>query len=147
MIGGLHFAVRGLPIPQGSKVAGVTRSGKPYLRDVKPKRLKSWRRAVGAAAATAMTGPLLDGPVTVWAEFCVGPRPKSSKRVYPSVKPDLDKLIRAVNDACTDVVWTDDSRVVDLHVRKRYGDIPGVDVEILPYADEPFEKRLERGSR
>ena len=141
---GLHFAVRGLPVPQGS--ARAFNIGGRAVIVTKTARLCDWRQAIAKAAGEMMVGALLDCPLTVYADFTFL-RPKSSKRVYPSVRPDLDKLARALLDACTDVVWTDDSRVVDLYVRKRYGDIPGVDVEILPHADEPFEKRLERGSR
>lgn len=35
-------------------------------------------------------------------------------------KPDTDKLIRAVCDAMTSIVWGDDSQVVEVHARKRY---------------------------
>ena len=144
MIGGLYFTVRGLPVPQGSSRAFVV-AGKARIV-TKTARLSDWRSAIATAAGTVMgTEPLLDGPLTVRAEFFL-PRPKSTKRVYPAVRPDLDKLARALLDGCTGVVWTDDSRVVDLIVSKRYGDAPGVSVEILPHAAEPFESRLERGS-
>jgi Holliday junction resolvase RusA-like endonuclease len=44
--------------------------------------------------------------------------------------PDLDKLIRAILDALTGVVWRDDGQVVDIVASKVYADTPGVDVVI-----------------
>nr|DAN37658.1 MAG TPA: Endodeoxyribonuclease RusA [Caudoviricetes sp.] len=62
------------------------------------------------------------------------PKPKRPRWDVPAVKPDLDKLTRAVFDALTDAgVWRDDSRVVDMRVTKRYEDaeaVPGVWVEV-----------------
>lgn len=66
----------------------------------------------------------------IWAEFNFV-RPKSSKRDYPSVKPDLDKLERALLDGLTDsgVIW-DDALVVSMTASKRYADRPHVRVLI-----------------
>jgi Holliday junction resolvase RusA-like endonuclease len=59
------------------------------------------------------------------------PRPKSVKREYPSVAPDLDKLLRGLFDACTAAkVWGDDSQAVDVIATKRYSDAPGCSVSI-----------------
>lgn len=38
----------------------------------------------------------------------------------PTVKPDVDKLARQVLDVLTGSVWDDDSRIVELLVRKQY---------------------------
>ncbi len=67
----------------------------------------------------------------VRVEFIL-PRPKSVKRIYPAVKPDLDKLVRAVLDGLWPA-WGDDAQVVGLLASKRYcgeGELPGVWVEI-----------------
>ena len=50
--------------------------------------------------------------------------------MVPGTRPDLDKLARALLDGITGVVVKDDSLVVDLMVGKRYGEAPGVVVEI-----------------
>lgn len=62
-------------------------------------------------------------------------RPKSvRKRLYPYVRPDLDKLIRAVLDAITGVIIKDDAQVVDIFAKKLYvtsiNDMPGVEINI-----------------
>jgi crossover junction endodeoxyribonuclease RusA len=53
-------------------------------------------------------------------------RPESvpaRKRPHPTVKPDVDKLTRAVFDAISSVLYRDDAQVVHLQVRKRYVDV------------------------
>jgi Holliday junction resolvase RusA-like endonuclease len=44
--------------------------------------------------------------------------------------PDLDKLVRAILDSLTGVVWRDDAQVVDIVARKVYAETPGVDIAI-----------------
>jgi crossover junction endodeoxyribonuclease RusA len=54
---------------------------------------------------------------------------------WPSVKPDADKLLRAVGDALTGVLIEDDARVVNIAGSKRYcvGDEPpGAIITIIP---------------
>lgn len=51
-------------------------------------------------------------------------------RTYPSAKPDLDNVIKAVLDALNGVAYKDDARVVGLYSQKVYSDNPGVLVEI-----------------
>lgn len=128
------FTVRGLPVPQGSSRAFAVGGKARIVSTSAP--LSAWRNAIAVAASREMgTDPLLDEPLSVTATFML-PRPASipKKRVYPAVKPDLDKLARALMDALTGVVWRDDSRVVEMSIDKRYTDTPGVTVvvEVLP---------------
>lgn len=46
---------------------------------------------------------------------------KANAPAFPHTKPDADKLLRAVQDAMKGVVYTDDSRIVDPQVSKRWG--------------------------
>lgn len=131
----LDFFVEGAPVPQGSKNAYV-RGGRAVLVDANP-RLKAWRVAVRAAAEAAVEEAgweTLDEPCCVRLGFTM-PSPKRPRWGVPAVKPDLDKLTRAVFDALTDAgVWRDDSRVVSMEVAKKYedgeGEVPGVWVEV-----------------
>lgn len=50
--------------------------------------------------------------------------------IYPSAKPDLDNVVKAVLDALNGIAYKDDARVVGLHSQKIYSDTPGVLVEI-----------------
>ena len=53
-------------------------------------------------------------------------KPKTVKRIYPFVRPDLDKLCRAVLDALTGIAYKDDQQVVSLFATKSYGERAGV---------------------
>ena len=66
---------------------------------------------------------IADGPVSVRLLFLM-PRLKTVIRKYPTGKRegDVDKLLRAILDAMTGVVYGDDSQVVDAHPRKEYTD-------------------------
>lgn len=143
-----HVFVRGVPVTQGSITPGVTRDGKPYARHDNRANLKSWRHAIGEAVRREIGGlPRITGqPVFVTATFFVA-RPQShygtgrnagvlkdSAPRYPTSKPDVDKLTRALLDALTQdaALYGDDSQVVDAVIKKRYADSnpPGVGIEI-----------------
>ena len=124
------FWVDGDPIPQGSKTAYVV-NGRAVLADANSKKLKPWRKAIATAAAAEFVGhPKLVGPVVVHVEFRFV-RGKTVKRDHPSVKPDVDKLLRAVLDGVTDSgVWADDAQVVTLRGHKVYADRAGALVRV-----------------
>lgn len=125
----VSFFVPGVPVPQGSKT--IRRHGdKAWLTDVNDKALKAWRTSVNKIAAEAMADKQpLDSAVEVHATFYL-PKPASVKRDYPHVKPDLDKLQRALFDSLQPC-FVDDSRVTDVVASKRYAEVTGVTVRIL----------------
>ena len=119
--------VRGKPQPQGSKrhVGGGV-----MIEAVKG--LDAWCCDVRDALNLAWHEEPRDGAVVVTLSFQFL-RPKSvteKKRPYMTVRPDVDKLARAVMDAMTGVVLSDDARVVHLTAEKRYGFVAGVDISV-----------------
>lgn len=117
---GLTLWVDGVPVPQGSKAARVV-NGRAQLFDHGSSQLAGWRKAVRAEATVWWGGrsPMVDA-VAVQLRF-VTMRPASARRrQWPGVRPDVDKLARAVLDALTGVVWADDSQVVRLLATKEY---------------------------
>ena len=121
------FFVPGEPITEGSTKAFTSGQRVVVTHDRGPE-LAAWRtrvkRAAQEAAREAGWEPRYDGPVVVNAVFMLR-RPKSAKkRLMPHVKPDLDKLIRAVGDALAPYkqpgVLKDDSRIVTWHASKHY---------------------------
>ena len=80
---------------------------------------------IAAAVAVRESAGLetLDGPVQIVIYFRL-PRPASvklSRRPFPAVKPDVDKLLRNTLDTLTQAgIYRDDAQVVDLFVQKRY---------------------------
>lgn len=129
----VEFFIEGIPVPQGSKTARVIHTPTKPIASIyndNDKVLKPWRKVVTAAARATYSGDRLEGAVVIELEFRTV-RPKSVKREYPTVKPDVDKLTRAVFDGLTDAgIWRDDSQVVTALVSKIYAAEPGVRVRI-----------------
>lgn len=143
----VRFTVRGIPVPQGSPRAFVTKGRARVVSDAsRPNSsLGAWRTSIATEARAAMTGlPSFGGPVHVLASFVMA-RPKSHHRGdgrslvkgaprYPRL--DIDKLSRALLDGMTGVVFDDDSQVVWLSAEKSWDDeLPGwqgVEVTVVP---------------
>jgi Holliday junction resolvase RusA-like endonuclease len=140
------FTVHGVAAPGGSKRAIRTRTGRTVVID-DCKRNPAWRSSVASAAAGQMVGryPML-GAIELDVTFHM-PRPKAHYRKdgslkpdapeWHEVRPDATKLLRALEDAMSGIVWGDDSQVVRQSVRKVYANEggPRVDVtatEIVP---------------
>lgn len=138
------FFVEGSPAPQGSK----THVGGGRLIE-SSRQVGPWRDAVRRAAIEVMADrPPIEGPVYLVQVFAL-PRPKShygtgrnSGRVKrgaphrPPVRPDLDKLARAVGDALTGICYHDDAQIVNLCAAKYYVtpsgrlSAPGVEIRV-----------------
>ncbi len=118
MTGPLTIHIPGEPRPQGSKKAFV-RGKRAVLVEANP-GLKTWRQTVTLHArkhAGTYTG---ERPLHVTYRFTLT-KPKSVRRWLPWVKPDLDKLLRAINDGLGDAkVWDDDSRITTITASKQY---------------------------
>lgn len=128
----MRFVVYGVPAPKGSMRAFMPKGARFPVVTHDSKRTKPWQEAIVSAAHEAMTGPPMQGPVSVVIQFLL-PRPKSTpKRVgYPIKKPDLDKLVRTVLDGMTRAgIFRDDAQVVSLCVTKNFGTVPGAQVEV-----------------
>ena len=143
------FVVYGKPEPAGSKKGfPIKRPGGATgvaIVDANPKA-KGWQRAVSEEARQtvlpALAG-LLTGALAVTMRFYVQ-RPqghygsgknagvvKRSSPARPTTKPDVLKLARGVEDACTSVIWGDDAQIVSETLEKHYGARPRVEVEIV----------------
>jgi crossover junction endodeoxyribonuclease RusA len=148
----IEFFVPGAPVAGGSKRAFPVRGRDGRLHvsvaDDSGPRGREWRAAVRLSAAQtaqlAGVGPL-DGPLRLSLWFLLArPRGHVGRRglrpgapPFPTTRPDVLKLARAVEDACTGIVWRDDAQVVAEDLRKLYADdgAPiGVRVRVTPLA-------------
>lgn len=121
----IYFTVAGVePGPQGSK----KHVGNGIMVE-SSKKVAPFRKAVAEAIfrTYVATGDdrIFTEPVVLWATFYL-PKPKSVKRLFPSVAPDLDKLCRSLLDACdTNAgLLENDSLVVKIHAAKVYASTP-----------------------
>lgn len=138
--GTIRFTVYGQPKTAGSKRA-FYKAGMKHARVVEDnEKSREWKGAVADAAAQAYCLPLLDGAIRLTLTF-FRPRPKghygksgvrASADKYPTTKPDVLKLARAVEDAITGVIWRDDAQIVVEVLAKEFGEPARVEIEIQP---------------
>lgn len=138
----ITFFVPGTPVAKGSAKAFYNKNaGKIVVMQDNKDKQKPWASMISYCAQEAGC-QLSPSAIRIRLQF-VMPRPKSHygtgknatalKKFVPSYhtsKPDLDKLIRCVKDALTGVAWKDDSQVCEVVANKKYGETPGVNVEI-----------------
>jgi Holliday junction resolvase RusA-like endonuclease len=121
------FWVDGDPIPQGS----FRHVGNGRIITANPK-LNQWRETIAGVART-LNKPVITVPVMVTLKFHIK-RPKTVTRPLPSVKPDLDKQIRAALDSFSldryHKLLEDDGLVCSVIASKQYSDTPGVEITI-----------------
>lgn len=127
----IQFEVRGLPVPQGSAKAFHNHKTGGSIVVTQTPKLKAWRTAIAEEARKVAPPSLITEGVMIGIIFRFN-RPKSRRKAdHMITRPDIDKLVRAVLDACTSVIWKDDSQVFDIHAEKGYG-MPGVWITISP---------------
>jgi Holliday junction resolvase RusA-like endonuclease len=117
-----------------------TRDGRSFVSAYQPSHVKKYQTHVRMKAEEVMRErEPLTGPLVLVATF-VMPVPKSfSKRRHgqalvgaerPITRPDCSNLLKALEDAMTGIVYRDDSQIVEVYVRKMYGDKPQMSVEV-----------------
>lgn len=133
------FVVYGVPATAGSKKGFVNqKTGRVIITD-DSKRSRPWKALVTDAAIEAIgEQELLTGPLELRLSFYLirpkghygvkGVRPSAPR--FPTVKPDLLKLARAVEDALSGIVYRDDAQIAVEVLTKDYGAPARVEVEV-----------------
>ena len=122
----IQFTVYGKPEPQGSMKAFMRKGARFPVVTSDNKDLKSYRQNLSVVALERCEVEGFDPipkktPVEIDITFYFNRPASKSKRAEFTVKPDLDKLMRAVGDALTGICFEDDSQIVHAIIRKRYG--------------------------
>lgn len=119
--------VPGDPKTKGSWVPMQTKEGIKFRPATKGS--SKWYKDAARAIGEQWEYGMIEGPLKTRFLFLL-PRKKTVKRPFPTKKTDgdIDKLVRALLDAMTGIVYKDDSQVCDSSERKRYADgtKPGV---------------------
>jgi Holliday junction resolvase RusA-like endonuclease len=133
----IRFTIPGAPIGKGRPRIGRVGA---HARMFTPEKTVAYEGLVAHEGRLAMAGrTLIEGAVSVVMDICL-PVPASwsgkkqrealGGKVWPTKKPDIDNVEKAIFDGLNGVVWKDDVQVVDVVKRKRYGEVPGVTVEV-----------------
>jgi len=134
----IHFQVEG--DPKGKGRPRFSRAGK-FTRVYTDKQTLDYEAVIKFFAAQAMgSTDLLETPVSVFLYIRHAvPQSYSKKRnesclsgfEQPCKKPDIDNIVKTFLDGMNGVIFKDDTQVVDLHVKKVYSAVPGVDVMVM----------------
>lgn len=132
----IALEVRGIPASKGSGRA-IMISGRarhvPSGSSANQRALRAWDNAIKAACvANGPAAPISNTPLAVSLTFrfprprghygtgCNADKLKASAPLRPTTKPDVDKIARSTLDSLTGLAFDDDSRVVELTVKKWY---------------------------
>ena len=133
----ISFTIPGECVPQGRPRAGKTKYGKIVMYD--PKQSKDYKQFVSLIARQHAPKTKLEGALSVRMKI-YRQIPKSTTKKdralflagikRPVVKPDIDNYTKGVLDALNNIIYHDDSQVVDLYASKFYSDKPRVELEV-----------------
>lgn len=143
------FMVQGTPIPKGNLKAfpiltGDRRWIKNRVTDSGGKKLKAWQSLVAFKAKECFDAPF-ETPVYLTITFYFNhpkyhytPSGNKSKRytTFHVVKPDIDKLQRAVLDALTGIAYVDDAQVIGVHTSKNYSTFAGAEISVTTLSSD-----------
>ena len=133
----LKFEVPGSPKGQGRpKFSTINGHAKAYDPE-KSRNYKAYVKLLATQAMKEQGFTMIDGPccLDIMAFFEV---PKSKSKKFkerallglerPTKKPDIDNIVKALQDALNGLAYKDDSSIVYLSVAKCYSEIPRVEV-------------------
>lgn len=149
----IRFTIHAVPVAQPRQRVGVLNGhARTYLPSNHP--VNAFKAACSAAAAAVFPeGPML-GPINLSALF-VMPRPKSmtrkkgpNPRYWSAKKPDVDNLMKSLQDALTGIVYADDAQIAAAVIRKTIAadcESPRVEVEVfaLPSTTSAFQQQAK----
>lgn len=118
----LEFSVLGNTATKGSTRSFISRRTGRIVTQADHRNLGAWTQAAKWAAmqAGAVVVPR-PKPVMLHASFQFLAPKSAPNRLNHTVKPDIDKLLRAVLDALTGIAYEDDSQVIAVNASKCYG--------------------------
>lgn len=138
------YELSGTPIPW---MRAGRKGNKYYDKQMSEKTKAQWE------VKAAMSGLYSHSePLKVVMEFHM-PIPKSWSKVKQkralhkphSSRPDLDNLLKFVDDSLNQILWEDDAIIYEVHIRKFYSKDPKTRVLVLPFRGEELEPLISDG--
>ncbi len=120
----LFFKFPGIPVPKGRP--RLIAPGVVYT----PAKTKSYEKLIGTLARVGMGSKKpLEGPLYVELVAFL-PKPKHAKYSFPTVKPDIDNLMKSALDGLNQIVWHDDCQICQLSMQKQYDTNPRLEIKV-----------------
>lgn len=134
----ISFTVLGEPTAQGRPRATSING---HVRMYDPQKSRDFKKYVKLAASQHAPDQLINGAIELTVTVFKPTLKSFSKKkkvaaesgqLRPVTKPDVDNYVKGVKDALKQVIWKDDSQVVDLHTSKFYSEKPRVEITVTP---------------
>lgn len=119
--------------PRARIMTPKAKGKKAFVVIYDPAKSKQFKQDLRAIIMLKGIRTLIDEPMTMSCNIYI-PRPKSVKRAYPEVKPDLSNYIKGIEDAMNGLVYTDDSKIIRYKdCSKQYADEgpPRIEVKLF----------------
>lgn len=130
----------GEPVPQ-ARSRTVRRGGKSITYDPNSKLKEGYKWQIRSQYREEP----LTVPVAMDVVFMM-PIPKSTSKtktaammngtIHHMKRPDVDNMLKLVNDVLNNLVFKDDSQVIEIHARKIYSSKPGTYIRIIPVENQ-----------
>ena len=133
----LKFEIPGSPIGQGRPKFSTINGHAVAYDPEKSRNYKAYVKLLATQAMKEQGFTMIDGPCCLDILACFEvPKSKSKKfrqaalegRERPVKKPDIDNIVKALQDALNGLAYKDDSSIVFLSVAKCYSEVPKVEV-------------------
>lgn len=131
----IKFSVSGNPRPRQSVRSriGEKGDGSQFIHHYQKKNdpAAQWMERLRTMAKLHAPEKPLDGPLFMKVDIRrqkTATYKKSDQ--WPHRRPDIDNYLKPLLDSFTGVLYTDDARICQLLVIKKFSDSPGVDIEI-----------------
>lgn len=134
----ISFVVYGEPVAQG-RPRFSSQGG--FVKAYDPAKSRDFKKYVKVIASEHRPETLLEGPLQLLVRVYKPTLKNFSKKkkaaaeqgeLRPITKPDIDNYVKGVKDACNQIIWKDDSQVVELIVSKWYSETPRVEITVKP---------------
>lgn len=135
------YVLEGDPIPW---MRAGRKGNKYYDKQMTEKTAKQWE------VKSQMMGLYSHSqPLKVIMEFHM-PIPKSWAKVKQKTalgkphcsRPDVDNLLKFVDDSLNQVLWEDDALIYEVHIRKFYSNEPKTKLVVEPYQGDELEQLI-----
>lgn len=139
----LTFIIPGDPKGLKRHRTRVVQTGaRAFATQYDPRENRELKNLIRIVAREQYAGPLVTTAISLtMIAWCRRPKShygtgknadklKDSAPAFITSKPDLDNIVKLVEDGLTGVVWRDDSQVHSLTASKRYSDTPRIEVVI-----------------
>jgi Holliday junction resolvase RusA-like endonuclease len=148
VLGSISFTVYGEPVAQGRPRA-TTING--HVRMYDPQKSRDFKKYVKFVGSENAPERLLEGAIALEVKVFKPTLKSFSKKkklaaesgqLRPVTKPDVDNYVKGVKDGLKQVIWIDDSQVVDLRVSKFYSEKPRVEIKITPLESQQDQLQI-----